>query len=211
MTSRSTSSVWLAVDTSAGTSVAVLGPDGVLVEHTSEDPLRHAEAIGQLLKQTLQDAGVRAQSVSTVAYGIGPGPFTGLRVGIAAAKAFALGVGAATVPVVSHDAPAWEAWQSGQRGEFLVLTDARRRELYWSAYRLDESDYAAVEGPALIRATDDPRPGASRVQLPAISAGALIRAAHCAQSQGRPAPADRAMYLRAPDATPSAGPKRVTR
>ena len=65
---------------------------------------------------------------------MGPGPFTGLRVGIAAAKAFAFGAGRPLIPVVSHDAVAFERYSAGHTGALLVVTDARRRELYWTAY-----------------------------------------------------------------------------
>src|SRR4051794_6197837 len=78
----------LAIDTSIGTSVA-LGCDGRVWAVASENPRGHAEAVGTLLAQVFAESGVPASRVDSVIAGMGPGPFTGLRVGIAAAQAFA--------------------------------------------------------------------------------------------------------------------------
>ncbi|MDQ1574658.1 MAG: tRNA threonylcarbamoyladenosine biosynthesis protein TsaB, partial [Actinomycetota bacterium] len=119
----------LAIDTSAGASVAVVDRDaGVLAEFTEPDTRRHAEVIGTLIQDALRQSGIAVTDLSGVAVGMGPGPFTGLRVGIAAARAFAFGAGKPVVPVVSHDAVAF-----GVAEPLLVVTDARRREVYWSS------------------------------------------------------------------------------
>src|SRR6185312_4479441 len=124
----------LAIDTSAGTSVAVVDRDGgVLSEVIETDTMRHAEVIGTLIDEALTVAGIEVRALSGVVAGMGPGPFTGLRVGIAAAKAFAIGAGKPLVPVVSHDAVAYDRYSSGYAGPLLVVTDARR-ERYWTAY-----------------------------------------------------------------------------
>ena len=95
----------LAIDTSAGTSVAVVDRDaGVLAERSSPDTRGHAEVVGRFIRECLDESGVAVTALSGVAVGMGPGPFTGLRVGIAAARAFAFGAGKPVVPVVSHDA-----------------------------------------------------------------------------------------------------------
>lgn len=134
----------LAIDTSSAlTSVAVVDPDGAAVitrEH--EDPRRHAEVIGPMLADVV--AAIDVSTVDLVCCGVGPGPYTGLRVGIAAA--IALGI-AWQVPVhglCSLDAVAAE-WQAShpQQG-VTVAADARRREAYWAGY---DSAGARVEGP----------------------------------------------------------------
>ena len=79
----------LALDTSQGTSVAVLVDGKVVAEAADSNPMRHAENIGTLIARCIEQAGVSSAEVTDVAVGIGPGPFTGLRVGIAAAKMFA--------------------------------------------------------------------------------------------------------------------------
>ena len=125
----------LGIDTSLGTSVAVVEPDGVVrSQFESTDPRGHAEVIGSMIERALAEASVRPADITHVATGMGPGPFTGLRVGIAAARAFALGRGIPVIPVVSHDAVALDALlHAALMGEledaerFAVVTDARRR------------------------------------------------------------------------------------
>jgi tRNA threonylcarbamoyl adenosine modification protein YeaZ len=202
--------VLLAIDTSAGTSVAIIDR-GILAQHDSEDTRRHAEVIGDLIAACLADAGVEVADLSGVVAGMGPGPFTGLRVGIAAARTFAWGARKPVIPLVSHDAIAL-----GETGPVIVATDARRREVYWSAY--SGADAAGlpvrVSGPSLVKAeqlvdvTDFAR--YRLVEASTVSAGALGMFAEKMQQAGRPFARDEPLYLRSPDVTISAGPKRVT-
>lgn len=206
--------VLLAIDTSSGTSVAVVGTaGGVVAERTETSTLRHAEVIGPLIQETLAEAGVTADQIEVVAVGMGPGPFTGLRVGIAAARAFAFGRGLRTVPVVSHDAIALAALENSQLGEFLVTTDARRRELYWSAYNGCDEQGVPVRsaGPGLDKPTALPFPALPRLEAGLVSAGVLGVIAARLRAAGRPAAADEPLYLRSPDVTVSTAPKRVSR
>lgn len=203
----------LAIDTSAGTSVAVVDRDaGILAEHSEADTRRHAEVIGTLIAACLGDAGVRAADLSGVAVGMGPGPFTGLRVGIAAARAFAFGVGKPVVPVVSHDAIAF-----GAGGPLLVVTDARRREVYWSSYSGSDDAGLPVRlaGPGLVVPADLERvvpgyAGLRRVDATEVDAASVGLLAEALYANGRPFAGENALYLRSPDVTLSAGPKRVS-
>lgn len=125
---------WLAIDTSSGTTVGVVeSPDGAdlleLSAHVNPDPRGHVEAIAPMIAAALDDAGVRPSQIDAVAVGTGPAPFTGLRVGIASALAFARAVDCDVRGVCSLDAIAWS-----QPGSVVVVTDARRREVYWAAY-----------------------------------------------------------------------------
>jgi tRNA threonylcarbamoyl adenosine modification protein YeaZ len=204
----------LAIDTSAGTSVAVVDRDGgVLAERSQSDTMRHAEVIGELIEAVLRESGVAVSSLSGVVAGMGPGPFTGLRVGIAAAKAFAFGAGKPLVPVVSHDAVAFERYGAGREGGLLVVTDARRRELYWTAYvGVDEAGLPIREdGPGLSKPDDLPHPALQRFDAHVVSAGALGMLAEQLYANDRPFAADEPLYLRSPDVTLSNGPKRVSR
>jgi universal bacterial protein YeaZ len=208
----------LAIDTSAGTSVAVVDRDaGVLAERSTIDTMRHAELIGTLIADALSESGVEVSALSGVAAGMGPGPFTGLRVGIAAARAFALGAGIPVVPVVSHDAIAFERYAAGHSGGLLVVTDARRREVYWSAYTGVDAAGLPIrsDGPGLCKPDDLPPLTDANGPLPrfdgaSVSAGELGLLAELTYLHGRPFADDRALYLRSPDVTLSAGPKRVT-
>jgi tRNA threonylcarbamoyl adenosine modification protein YeaZ len=205
--------VLLAIDTSAGTSVAVVDRDaGILSEHSESDTRRHAEVIGTLIQRAIAGAEIAVTDLSGVAVGMGPGPFTGLRVGIAAARAFALGIGRPVVPVVSHDGVAF-----GQLEPVLVVTDARRREVYWSAYSGTDAVGLPVRaaGPGLCApdrlAADVPDFAAYRRLDPGVvSAAAIGLVAELLYAHQRPFASGEALYLRSPDVTLSAGPKRVS-
>lgn len=201
----------LAIDTSTGTSVAVADRAGVRAVRTSPDTRGHAELIGAFIRDTLAEAGVAPAELEGVAVGTGPGPFTGLRVGIAAARTFALGIARPVLPLVSHDAVAF-----GQPDAVLVVTDARRRELAWSAYSATASGALPerVAGPALAPAAELPEAvtgyeGYRRIDAATIDAGALGRLALATLDTGAPFAPASAVYLRAPDVTLSA-PKKVT-
>ena len=154
----------LGIDTSLGTAVAVVEADGMVRSQVeSADPRGHAEVIGSLIEEALAEASIGPSDVTHVAAGMGPGPFTGLRVGIAAARAFALGRGIPVVPVVSHDAVALElllhAALTGGRDNtadepFAVVTDARRREFAYTVYHGIDDDGLPVRlaEPALVAA-----------------------------------------------------------
>lgn len=203
----------LAIDTSAGTSVAVVDRDaGVLAEHASADTRAHAEVIGDLIAACMADSGVAVTALSGVAIGMGPGPFTGLRVGIAAARAFAFGAGTLVVPIVSHDAIAF-----GTTEPILVVTDARRREVYWSTYAASDAVGLPVVtgGPALCRPgeleTVVPDFGTyRRVDATEVSAASVGLLAESLFANKRQFADDTTLYLRSPDITLSAGPKRVS-
>jgi tRNA threonylcarbamoyl adenosine modification protein YeaZ len=198
--------VILAVDTSRRTAVAVVDADGApLAEVANEDPRAHAEAIGPLLATALQ--GLDRAALTGVAYGIGPGPFTGLRVGIAAARAVAGALGLPVLPVRSHDAVALQHLEEVGEGEFLVVADAKRHEVYASLY-------SGRDGDGLPRRAGEPTVGRADALPPLrrvtadVSAGVLGRIAARRLSLGRPADGPEPLYLRAPDVT-LAAPKRV--
>lgn len=212
----------LGIDTSLGTAVAVIEPDGVVLASVeSTDPRGHAEVIGILIAQALAEASVPPSAVTHVAAGMGPGPFTGLRVGIAAARAFALGRGIPVVPVVSHDAVALalllgDAVRDAETPRFAVVTDARRREFAYTVYDgLDDDGLPLrVHGPALAPREELDAEleglGAERRDADGIPAALIALAAARALAAGRAIAPDDALYLRSPDVTLPAGPKRVT-
>lgn len=206
--------MFLALDTSAGTDVAVVSDGGrVRGEYRLDDGRRHAEAIGIGIRRALAEAGVQPRHVAGVICGMGPGPFTGLRVGVAAARAFAFARGVPLHPVASHDAIAheWRRANPDDRSPLLVTTDARRRELAASRYAADELRAGPFE---LVSPADAEALAAAegRVHVP----GRQVSAAHLALSwldglhAGLDDIADEILYLRAPDAKPGAVPKRVT-
>ncbi|SDH60423.1 tRNA (adenosine(37)-N6)-threonylcarbamoyltransferase complex dimerization subunit type 1 TsaB [Microbacterium pygmaeum] len=215
----------LAIDTSLGTAVAVVEDDGVvLATESSENPLGHAEAIGDLLQRALAAAALSressSESLTSVAAGMGPGPFTGLRVGIAAARAFALGRGIPVVPVPSHDAIALEVLLDGMLGEtdtprFAVVTDARRREFAYTVYDGIDDDglpIRATESMLIPRVDLDERLaelGAQRRDATAVPAAMVALVASRALASGRTLTGTEPLYLRSPDITLPHAPKRV--
>ena len=135
-TSTRISGYSLAIDTSAGTSVAVLSMGTVLAELNFPEPMTHSERIGAAIEQVLADANVKPSQISQVVAGVGPGPFTGLRVGLAAAQFFALGAKADLVSVCSLDAIALDYFAANPGSKaLLVSTDARRKEVFWASYQ----------------------------------------------------------------------------
>ena len=221
----------LGIDTSLGTAAAVVEPDGVVrAAASSDNPLGHAEVIGTLLESVLADAAhgpigatVAPEPVvlTHVAAGMGPGPFTGLRIGIAAARAFALARGIPVVPVVSHDAVALElllhaALTDAPAARFAVVTDARRRESAYTAYDGLDDDGLPVRAtePALAPRDElDARLAelrAVRRDATAIPGPMLALAAARALAAGRATGPAEPLYLRSPDVTIARAPKRVT-
>lgn len=219
----------LGIDTSLGTAVAVVEPDGVVrAEAAGDNPLGHAEVIGTLLQDVLADAahgpvGATAAPqpvvLTHVAAGMGPGPFTGLRVGIAAARAFALGRGLPVVPVPSHDAAALAVFLADPFAEvprFAIVTDARRREYAYSVYDGIDDDGIPVRvaGPGLApRDEVDAVLGdlaSERRDVTVVPAAMVAILAGRAVAAGRELAGPEPLYLRAPDVTLPGAPKKVS-
>jgi tRNA threonylcarbamoyl adenosine modification protein YeaZ len=203
--------VILAIDTSAGTSIALVSVGTVLAASSTPDTMRHAEVVGSMIAQCLAEAGLSAAAVTHVAAGMGPGPFTGLRVGIAAAEVLALGVGAQLLPLVSHDGIAAQALAAHPGTAIRVVTDARRKEVYWSEYSgVDEHGCPTrVAGPALAKPDELPPTHAVRIDAAEVPAEALGLIADAMLASGATFEPMEALYLRSPDVTLSNGPKRV--
>jgi tRNA threonylcarbamoyl adenosine modification protein YeaZ len=202
----------LAIDTSAGTSVALVADDGALVaERATPDSRRHAEVIGPFLAEMLAAAPGGRSQISAIVVGIGPGPFTGLRVGIAAARVLALGLGIPLHAVPSHEAVALRLLVAGEvAGRFAVVTDARRREVALTVYSAALPLPVEVEPAHLVeRLAYVPEAGVAAHEVLEIPAIWLARVAQARIEAGKPFPEPSPLYLRAPDVTLSV-PKRVT-
>ncbi|MEE2521216.1 tRNA (adenosine(37)-N6)-threonylcarbamoyltransferase complex dimerization subunit type 1 TsaB [Pseudarthrobacter sp. J75] len=214
----------LAIDTSATASAALVSGDGlsgdslsgdgaagskVVGSFATEDTRSHAEVLAPGIQELLASTGTRAADIDAVVTGVGPGPFTGLRSGIATARTLAFVWNKPLYGVVSLDAIALDVAESAHKvPEFLVVTDARRKEVYWARYSMDDG--------GVPRLADGPHVGAaeSLPALPAFGAGAGLYsdalAAHPAfrdrqpdaASLGRRAVAALAAGLPLPDSTP---------
>lgn len=203
----------LAVDTSLGTAVALVGADGaVRAEASTANALGHAEVIGELMREVLRAAG--DPEVTHVVAGMGPGPFTGLRIGIAAARAFALGRGVEVIPVPSHFAPALAELRAGNPAPFAIVTDARRRELAVSIFDGEDADgIPHLNEPTFLvpRVEVEERlAGIRSVEVTRIAASDLALVAVRALAVSRVLAGPEPLYLRAPDVTLTGTPKRVS-
>jgi tRNA threonylcarbamoyl adenosine modification protein YeaZ len=206
-------SPFLAIDTSGGTCVAVVSEGKTLASVSIDDPMGHSENIGNAIAQVLREASLAPKQLSAVVVGRGPAPFTGLRVGIAAAIAFAEGVGKPLLGVVSHDAIAFAALTgptaatATRTNPLLITSDARRKEVYWSLYSGLDSHGAPIvlEGPNVNKPADleellierNVNPVRTEAQLDAPS---LAQVASAKVAGGASLEDVSALYLRAPDA-----------
>ncbi|MGW4199889.1 tRNA (adenosine(37)-N6)-threonylcarbamoyltransferase complex dimerization subunit type 1 TsaB [Streptomyces sp. NPDC004726] len=156
----------LAVDTATPAVTAALHDgDRVIAESSRVDARRHGELLLPAVDRVLADAGVKLDAVTGVVVGVGPGPYTGLRVGLVTAATFASALG---VPVYGLCTLDGLAYASGLDEPFVVATDARRKEVYWARYA---SARERVGEPAV----DRPSEIAERVAgLPVVGAGALL-------------------------------------
>lgn len=206
----------LALD-SATDAITVALHDGraVVAERTHEDRLRHGEMLAPTIARVLADAAVQPRELTRIAVGVGPGPFTGLRIGIVTATTMAAALGIEAVGVCTLDVIASAV---DVPGLFLVATDARRKEVYWASYAApgERRTEPAVDLPATI-ATDLPVAGNGPLLYPddlrtpvaprLPSAGDLARLVVSGTAWLLPT---RPLYLRRPDATVPAGRKKVT-
>ncbi|WP_029107019.1 tRNA (adenosine(37)-N6)-threonylcarbamoyltransferase complex dimerization subunit type 1 TsaB [Mycobacterium sp. URHD0025] len=180
-----------------------------LAERVTVDARAHAEQLTPNVLGAVSDAGISVADLDAVVVGCGPGPFTGLRVGMASAAAFGHALG---VPV--HGVCSLDAIGIHTDGDVLVVTDARRREVYWAHYR----DGVRVDGPSVnapadvasvlqtsVAAVAGSPEHAALFDLPPIEVAyptpaGLVRVV---TDWGDPQPLV-PLYLRRPDAKPSA-------
>jgi tRNA threonylcarbamoyl adenosine modification protein YeaZ len=208
----------LALDTATPTLVAGLArwtPSNgtqVLAERAVPSGNRHAELLTPAVADVLAEAGLGMTDLDAVVTGLGPGPFTGLRVGVVTAAALGDARALPVVGVCSLDAIG-----SGAR---TVVTDARRKEVYWAAY---DAGGTRTAGPAVVRPEELRRPGpfvgdpafAERLGAPVqpadVTTAGLLRAAASQLADPASAGPLLPLYLRRPDATPPRAIKAVSR
>jgi tRNA threonylcarbamoyl adenosine modification protein YeaZ len=119
----------LAIDTSVGVSVAILLSSGELTQSEAVDHGMQGELTAVLISQVVADSGIEISEITDVVVGVGPGPFTGLRVGLVTAAVFAH---AREIPI--HGICSLDAIAFDYAKPCVVVTDARRKELYWARY-----------------------------------------------------------------------------
>jgi tRNA threonylcarbamoyladenosine biosynthesis protein TsaB len=215
--------VLLAFDTATPrVTVAIADGATVLAEHRSEETMRHGEQLAPLIEQTLADAGVDRSALSAIAVGVGPGPFTGLRVGLVTARTLGYVLDVPVHGVCTLDVLAAEAVASGTvDAPFTVATDARRKEVYLASY---DGSGRRLAGPEVARPDDVATgwpvvgPGAELYphafphgRAPLLpSAGWLARVVATTLAEGGTPLPPEPLYLRRPDAAERHRPKPVS-
>jgi tRNA threonylcarbamoyl adenosine modification protein YeaZ len=210
----------LAFDTATPAVTAALHDgDRVLAESTTIDARRHGELLVPTIELVLGEARAALRDVTAIVAGSGPGPYTGLRVGLMTAQGLATTLGVPAYGVCTLDAV---AYGSGLTEPFLVATDARRKEVFWARYAdlRTRLDGPFVERPAQVPVEGLPVVGAGAELYgeafgpsagpPYPYAGALASLAAERLAQGIPLDPPRPIYLRRPDAVVPGAPKKVT-
>ncbi|WP_446665180.1 tRNA (adenosine(37)-N6)-threonylcarbamoyltransferase complex dimerization subunit type 1 TsaB [Flexivirga sp. B27] len=218
----------LALDTATfAVTVALHDGDRVLAEESLIDPRRHAETLTPMISSVVASAGRTPAQLTAVAVGVGPGPFTGMRVGLATAVSLGLALDLPVHGVCSLDALALAAVEQGAPADFVVAGDARRKEVYWARYRAADGAIERVSGmPQVARPADLPSqirelPAAGRgpvlfpesfgpaLQPLDVPAGSLASYAVQQLGLGHELLPPQPLYLRQPDAKPATAQKSV--
>lgn len=207
----------LAFDTATPhVTVAVHDGDVVVASFGSEESMRHGEMLAPGIERVLAEAGVRPADLTAIAVGVGPGPFTGLRVGLVTARTMAFALEIPVSGVCSLDILAAGAIDAGL-DEFVVATDARRKEVYLASY----AGGRRVLGPEVVKPAD------ARQDLPVVGRGGVLYPDHFANLAGPEHPEagvlcdivvnerfellePNPLYLRRPDAMEPGRPKRLS-
>ena len=207
----------LAFDTATPhVTVALHDGESVVASFESTESMRHGEMLAPGIQSVLSDAGVRAADLTAIAVGVGPGPYTGLRVGLVTARTLAFVNEIPVHGVCSLDILAAEAIDAGLE-EFVVATDARRKEVYVASY----AGGRRVHGPEVLKPLD------AATDRPAVGRGAVLYPAAFPNAVGPEHPRAEVLcdvvtrrrfellepnplYLRRPDAVEPGKPKRVS-
>ena len=207
----------LAFDTATPqVTVALHDGDSVVATYESAESMRHGEMLAPGIRQVLADANARATDISAIAVGVGPGPFTGLRVGLVTARTLAYVRGIEVHGVCSLDILAAEAVDAGLN-EFSVATDARRKEVYLASY----AGGRRISGPEVVKPVD------AKTDGPVVGRGGVLYPDAFPNTMGPEHPSaavlcdvvvnrrfeivePNPLYLRRPDAAEPGKPKRVS-
>ena len=195
-----------------------------LAQLVTVDAHRHAELLAPAIAKVIADAGAERADLTGIAVGVGPGPYTGLRVGVVTGKVLGAAFGIPVYGVCSLDVIAADVEHGG---DFLVATDARRRELYWARYDkagrrmtgpqvsapgdipIDDRDLLTVGEGSLLYPAFLPN-GHGPTYPAAATLCRVVTAALARSADGVVLLPPEPLYLRRPDAREPGTPKRVT-
>lgn len=139
----------IALDTSSDVASVALLREETLCTLASEGFSTHSLSTLPMLQQLLKAEGIEIRDVDAVAFGCGPGSFTGLRTACGIAQGLSFGASIPVIPVVTLEAMAESCRQKYGADNVLALLDARMHEVYWAQYRYENGRWQAVVEPSL--------------------------------------------------------------
>lgn len=222
----------LALDTATEACSVALSHQGRVLSHHEVIPRLHAQRLLPMIRELLDEAGLPLTALDAIAFGRGPGAFTGVRIAIGVVQGLAFGLERPVLPVSDLAALAQRALREHGALQVAAAIDARMDEVYWGCYRAERGEMRLQGGEAVLppERAELPRDaqgewfGAGtgwgtfaarlRPSVRALDGGLLPHAvdvlelAACAWARGEALPAEQALpvYLRDQVATPKANP-----
>ncbi len=144
----------LAIETATAACSAALAVDGEVLERYALAPRQHATLILPMIESLLVEAGLTVTQLDAIAFGRGPGSFTGVRIAASIVQGIAFAAGRPVVPVSTLAALALGAQRESGGSAVLAALDARRDEVYWGAYLSDAAGLLQLQGEEVVRAPE---------------------------------------------------------
>lgn len=144
----------LAIETSSELASVALSVDGRIISRQAEGVQTHSQSVLPMVQQVLEEAGVRMADCAAIAFGAGPGSFTGVRTACGVAQGLAFGLDLPVIPVVTLQAMAQACREQHGADEVLAVLDARMEEVYWAQYRYAGGGWQTVTEPRLSAAAE---------------------------------------------------------
>lgn len=139
----------LAIETSTELASAALLLGEQLYVRDTDGVKTHSDAVLPLVQELLAEAGIRLEQCDALAFGSGPGSFTGVRTAAGVVQGLAFGSGRRVIPVVTLLAMAQACREQTGAGDVLAILDARMGEVYWAQYRFHDGGWQEVVAPSL--------------------------------------------------------------
>ena len=134
----------LVLDASSAWCSVALSVKGILYSVAEKQPRKHAQLIMPMIEDVCQRAGIKPIELDGIAFGKGPGSFTGLRIAISVAQGLSLATGARLFGISSLEALAWQGMKELSNNQVLAIMNAHMGEVFYGAYRKTEQDLLAV-------------------------------------------------------------------
>jgi tRNA threonylcarbamoyladenosine biosynthesis protein TsaB len=171
-------SIILSIETSSELASCALLRGATVTSRVSSGVRTHSQSVLPMIQELLADAGIALKDCDAIAFGSGPGSFTGVRTACGVAQGLAFGANLPVVPVVTLDAMALACWQRHGANDVLAVLDARMGEVYWAQYRFEGEGQSQGEGAG--------RGGLAPIAEPVVVLAPALSAPDGVTPQGRP-------------------------